>query len=401
LKLKPQDNGTWDRLVRAQFGLRDLPGVKQTLDEWRHAVPRPSLNLEEYAGDLAVAQNDDAGAIEAWRKVEAADAKNLRVLEKIARLEKRRRFWTKEETAWSSIIEIHDGAVARINRALCRRRLHRWHDAFEDLEKARAMAADDPEVQRGAKLFERANKFIGEIREIDSALAVTPNDVGLLGDRALIFLRAEDPELALEDAETAGRNGTWAVRPRLFQALALIALGRPDECEKLAVHKLIRLEGLTPEFLETIGRLDSEISAEPKNAELYVSRAWHLNEIEQPALALQDAETAMQLDPKAAGASAEAGYALTKLGRAREALDQIRKATDLEPNLATAWQYRGELEMARGETLSAIESFTHAIEANQTVTALEKREQCYRRLGLLVKAEQDRRTREELAKAAR
>src|SRR4051812_1216052 len=401
LKLKPHDNGTWDRLVRAQFGLRDLPGVKQTLDEWRHAVPRPSLNLEEYAGDLAVAQNDDAAAIEAWRKVEAADAKNLRILEKIARLEKRRHFWTKEETAWSSIIEIHDGAVARINRALCRRRLHRWHDAFEDLEKARAMAADDPEVQRGAKLFERANKFIGEIREIDSALAVTPNDVGLLGDRALIFLRAEDPELALEDAETAGRNGTWAVRPRLFQALALIALGRPDECEKLAVHKLIRLEGLTPEFLETIGRLDSEISAEPKNAELYVSRAWHLNEIEQPALALQDAETAMQLDPKAAGASAEAGYALTKLGRAREALDQIRKATDLEPNLATAWQYRGELEMARGETLSAIESFTHAIEANQTVTALEKREQCYRRLGLLVKAEQDRRTREELAKAAR
>src|SRR3954471_9203755 len=86
LKLKPQDNGTWDRLVRAQFGLRDLPGVKQTLDEWRQAVPRPSLNLEEYAGDLAVAQNDDAGAIEAWRKVEAADAKNLRVLEKIARL---------------------------------------------------------------------------------------------------------------------------------------------------------------------------------------------------------------------------------------------------------------------------------------------------------------------------
>jgi tetratricopeptide (TPR) repeat protein len=401
LKLKPQDNGTWDRLVRAQFGLRDLPGVKQTLDEWRQAVPRPSLNLEEYAGDLAVAQNDDAGAIEAWRNVEAADSKNLRVLEKVARLEKRRRFWTKEEVAWSSIIEVQDGAVARINRALCRRRLHRWHDAFEDLEKARAMAADDPEVQRGAKLFERTNKFIAEIREIDSALAVTPNDVGLLGDRALIFLRAEDPELALEDAETAGRNGPWAVRPRLFQALALIALGRPDECEKLAVHKLIRLEGLTPEFLETIGRLDSEISAEPKNAELYVSRAWHLNEIEQPALALQDAETAMRLDPKAAGASAEAGYALTKLGRARESLDQIRKATELEPNLATAWQYRGELEMARGETLSAIESFTHAIEANQTVTALEKREQCYRRLGLLVKAEQDRRTREELARAAR
>ncbi len=401
LKLRPQDNGTWDRLVRAQFGLHDLPGVKRTLDEWRQTVRRPSVNLDEYAGDLAAAENEDATAIEAWRKAEAVDAKNIRLLEKIARLEKRRRFWAKEEAAWSSIIEIQDSAVARINRALSRRRLHRWQDAFEDLEKARAMAADDPEVQRGAKVFEQTNKFIAEIREIDSALTVTPNDVGLLGDRALIFLRAADPELALEDAEAAGRIGTWAVRPRLFQALALMALGRTGECEKLAVHKLLRLEALTPEFLETIGRLDSEISAEPNNPELYVSRAWHLNEIGQPALALQDAETAARLDPKAAGASAEASYAMTKLGRAREALEQIRKATELDPNLATAWQYRGELEMVRGETLSAIESFTHAIETNPTVNALEKREQCYRRLGLLVKAELDRKAREELAKASK
>src|SRR4051794_22213464 len=97
LKLKPQDNGTWDRLVRAEFGLRDLPGVKRALDEWREAVPHPSSSLDDYAGDLAAAQNDDAAAIEAWRKVESRDPKNIRVLAKIARLEKRRRFWTKEE----------------------------------------------------------------------------------------------------------------------------------------------------------------------------------------------------------------------------------------------------------------------------------------------------------------
>jgi tetratricopeptide (TPR) repeat protein len=129
-----------------------------------------------------------------------------------------------------------------------------------------------------------------------------------------------------------------------------------------------------------------------------VSRAWQLNEISQPMLALQDAQTAAQLDPKAAGACVEASYALTKLGRAQEAIDQIKRATELDPNFSTAWQYRGELEMKRGETLSAIDSFTHALESNQTVTALEKREQCYLRLGLLVKAEQDRKAREELAR---
>jgi tetratricopeptide (TPR) repeat protein len=401
LKLKPHDNGTWDRLVRAQFGMRDLAGVKQTLDEWRRTVPQPSLNLEEYAGDLAAAEKNDAAAIEAWKKVAGADPRNIRVLEKIARLEKRRQFWTKEDAAWSALIAAQESAVARINRALCRRRLHRWHDAFEDLEKARALAADDPEVQRGAKLLERTGKFLVEIRELDSALAVSPSDAGLLADRALLFLRAEDPELALEDAEAAGKIGTWAIRPKLFQALALIALGRADECEMLSVQTFIRLEALTPEFLETIGRLDSEISAERNNAELYVSRAWQLNEIGQPALGLQDAETAAKLDPKAAGASAEASYALTKLGRAPEALEQIKRATELDPNFSTAWQYRGELEMVRGETLSAIDSFTHALETNQTVTALQKREQCYRRLGLLVKAEQDRRASEELARTSK
>jgi tetratricopeptide (TPR) repeat protein len=401
LKLKPQDNGTWDRLVRAEFGMRDLAGVKQALEEWRRAVPKPSANLEEYAGDLAAAQKDDAAAIESWKSVAGADPKNVRVLEKIARLEKSRQFWTKEDAAWTALIAAQESAIARINRALCRRRLHRWHDAFEDLQKAQTLAPDDPEVQRGAKLLERTEKILGEIRELDSALAISPNDPGLLSDRALLFLRADDAELALEDAEAAGKIGTWAVRPKLFQALALIALGRTDECEKLAVQKFIRLEQLAPEFLETMGRLDSEISAERNNAELYVSRAWQLNEIGQPALALQDAETAAKLDPKAAGACAEASYALTKLGRAPEALEQIKRATELDPNFSTAWQYRGELEMTRGETLSAIESFTHAIEANQTVMALQKREQCYRRLGLLVKAEQDRRAREELARTTK
>jgi tetratricopeptide (TPR) repeat protein len=184
--------------------------------------------------------------------------------------------------------------------------------------------------------------------------------------------------------------------------MALIAVGRSAECENLGVDRRIRLETLTPEFLETMGRLDSQISAERNNAELYVARAWQLNEIGQPALALQDAEHGTQLDAKSANACAEASYALNKLGRGKEALDQIKHATELDANFSTAWQYRGELEMERGETLSAIDSFSHALETNQTVVALQKREQCYRRLGLLVKAEQDRRALEELnARAAK
>src|SRR5438477_10673927 len=47
LKLNPQDNGSWDRLVQAQFGLSDSAGVKQTLDGWRSTVSKPSAKLDE------------------------------------------------------------------------------------------------------------------------------------------------------------------------------------------------------------------------------------------------------------------------------------------------------------------------------------------------------------------
>jgi tetratricopeptide (TPR) repeat protein len=397
LKLDPQDNGSWDRLVQAQFGLRDPEGVKQALEEWRRTVNKPPSNLDEYTGDLALEQHDPVGAVTAWTKVLGSEPKNTRVLEKVAQAEKLQQHWAQENAAWTTCLEVQDSAVARVNRALCRRRLHRWQEAFEDLKRAQELAPDDPEVLRGGKLFEQMGKFIADIRELDAALALAPNDPGLLADRALMFLRSEDFELALEDSQTAAKFGPWAMRPKLFQAMALIDLGRSDECESLAVQKFIRLEALTPEFLETISRLDSEISVERSNAELYVSRAWQLNEIGQPALALQDAENAVRLDQKSAGAYAECSYALKKLGRADEALQQIKRATELDPNFATAWQYRGELEMERGETLSAIDSLSHALDTSQTVTALQKREQCYRRLGLLVKAEQDHRALEELS----
>src|SRR5438477_2864400 len=318
LKLNPQDNGSWDRLVQSQFGLRDAAGVKQALDEWRRALSKPSANLDEYTGDFAFEQHDQAGAVQAWAKVLGAEPKNTRVLEKVARAEKTQQHWAEENAAWTTYIAMEDNAMARLNRALCRRRLHRWQDACEDLKRERQLAPDDPEVQRGVKLFEQMGKFLADIRELDAALAVSPNDPGLLADRALLFLRGEDYELALEDSEIAAKLGPWAVRPKLFQAIALIDLGRSDECEKLGVQRFIRLEALTPEFLETISRLDSEISVERSNAELYIARAWQLNEINQPALALQDAENAARLDPKSAGACAERSYALMKQGRAEE-----------------------------------------------------------------------------------
>lgn len=235
-------------------------------------------------------------------------------------------------------------ATTLINRALERRKEHRWSEAIEAYEAARTLAPDDPDVHRGIKLFARLGRFLGPIRELDARLAMTPDDDQLLCDRALLFLRSEDYEMALIDSEAALRKAEWAVCPKLFCALALIGLNRGAECDSLGIEQPFRLSTLPPELLEMIGRLDSEISLERENADLYVSRAWQLNEIGQPRLALADAENAMRFDATSAGARLECGYALAKLGRMEEARGQIKRATELDPQLAVAQQYLSDLD---------------------------------------------------------
>jgi len=125
-------------------------------------------------------------------------------------------------------------------------------------------------------------------------------------------------------------------------------------------------------------------------------RAWQLNEIGQPLLALEDGQTALRLDAKSASALAECSYALMKLGHSQQALESIKQATIMQPSLATAWQYRGEIEMSRGDNMAAVDSLTRSINIQQTAIAYQKREDCYRRLGYKARADDDRRAWQQL-----
>ena len=318
LQYSPVDNGIWDRLVQAQCGQADYKGAKETFTSWRGSVPTPSPKLDEYIGDVALAEKDPATALQAWHRLLGANPHHLRVLTKVARVEQRQHHWLEADTAWTAALHEKETAESLAQRAFCRRHLHRWSEALADLHRAKELGPNDSEVIACAQLFNHLNKYLAKIRDLDAQLAVSPNDYALLADRSLLFLRSEDFEMALEDSDAAAKLAPWATRQRLFGAIALLRLGRIAEAEKRSIRKSFRIEMLTPEFLETISRLDSEISVERKNAELYATRAWHLNDIGQPALALQDAESAAQLDPKSASACAEKSYALMKIGRAAQ-----------------------------------------------------------------------------------
>ncbi|HEX4666606.1 MAG TPA: hypothetical protein VH207_08395 [Chthoniobacterales bacterium] len=394
LQFAPNDNGAWARLAQAQYGMRDLDALQRTLAEWAAAVKQTSRKYDEYRGHLALAQGRREEALAAWKKAVAGKGRKARVLIKIARLEQAAEHWQEAALNWTRAMNSGATAEALLRRATCYRHLHSWDAALADLRQAARIAPQDPVVRQETARFDRLGKFLDEVRELDKQIAALPDDAGLLGDRALLFLRAEDAALALDDTVRAAKLAPEAVRPKLLRALAERDLGR---AASPAIRPSLRLESLTPEFLQTISRLDAEIAAEPKSVELLTNRAWQLNEIGQPQLALADARRALANDPKSAGAKAEASYALAKLGRATEAYERIKEATELDPNFSIAWQYRGELEMGRQDYAAAIDSLTRALAINRTPVALAKREECYRKVGLLAKAEEDRKAREEIS----
>ena len=393
----PGDDGAWARLVRAQLGAGDVAAAKQTLGEWRAKFDQPSRKWDALAGDIASRERDYTAAVRSWSRALSNNPKNLAILRKLAHAHRALGETQEEEAILTIMLEINEEPGVLMRRALNRRRQHRWSDALDDFHRAQQLDAGDPEVRRGARLFERLGKFLSEIRKLDARLATRPEDDQLLADRALLFLRSEDAELALQDAAAAAQLAAWTVRPKLFQCIALIELGREAECASLGVDPLLRLESLTSEFLQTVSRLDAEISVERNNAQLYVTRAWHLNEIGQPTLALADSGTALSHEPDLANAHIESGYALMKLRRPDDAFVHIRRATELGAAQSTAWQYRGELEMARGDHAAAIESLTRSIQLEPSPTALQKRAECYQHVGLIAKADEDRRAYENLA----
>src|SRR5437762_2746580 len=189
LQRKPRDERLWKQLVQAQLGLQDLEGAKQSLQRWRNAIPSTSVRADEFEGDIAREEHNYQTALSTWNKVGQSQPNNHRVRQKLASLQQTLEHWTEAESVWGSVLALKEIPTAHLNRAICRRRLHKWNEAFDDFERARKLAPDDPEVRHWSKVFDGLQKYKEQLAEIDAKVAMLPEEFGLLGDRALLFLR--------------------------------------------------------------------------------------------------------------------------------------------------------------------------------------------------------------------
>ena len=401
LTTEPTDSETWERLADTELALKDFDRCETTLNQWQKAVKRPPATIDDLRGDLAFALKDYASAEKHWLAFIAAKPKRddaAVTYGKLADLCVAQARWRDNLDFQTRIVALNNTASNRVARATALLRLHRWDQAYIDINKANALDPSDSAAKEWLPQFERLQEFLPRLKALDTEIAKSPENASLLLDQARIFTLADRPALALENSEKALKLEPGSMRARIQTAEALLDTGRIEDAAKLEVSQnLARASDkhLSEESLSALRENDALLLQNPKNAEALAPRAKILRELKQFTLALADARAALTINGKLAAAHFEAGHDLDELGQKREALMHARSATELDPNDWMKWSFRGVLEKERTDFPAAIQSLTRSLEIHETLLALTQREECERRIGKMKEADVDlRRIRE-------
>jgi hypothetical protein len=408
----PNDAGTWNTLSQTQFETEELDDLERTLDAWQKAIKRPPGAIEDFRAELCFKREDYQCAEQHWLAFVATKPPRADVAtdyDNLAELCVAQARWLDNAAYRTKAIAAQDTATRRVLRALAFLRLHKWDAAYADMAKANKMDATDAQVKEWLPQFEQLQKFLPQIKTLDAQIAKSPDDVALLLERARVFILAGRPLLAIDDAERAFKLQPASMRARIELAEALLDAGQPEEAAKLQVDRYLRrgedkLATASPsggghvsdEALRELGMLDARLSANPTDADALVERAKILRDLRQFTLALADANAALAIDDKSATAHFEASRDLDGLDRQKDALLHARIATELDPQNPEMWFFRGVLERHRADFAGAVTSQTRSIEIDESLVALNEREQCERRIGKTAEADADLRRMQEL-----
>jgi tetratricopeptide (TPR) repeat protein len=388
LAADPHDTGAWTTLVETRIKIEDYDRALASLQAWeRIAKPRPSA-IDAYRGDIFLAQDRPADAERAWRASLGIDPHNYIVLSKLADL-------LETESRWDEVLALRTRAAAAkptaalvAARAGAQLNLHQWDAAISDIHKANKLDATDPTVQQWLPKIELLATRRKDILAYDLLLKLVgvsdPRNVHPLLDQAALFMEIGEPFLALANDKRALAIDLASLRARVQAGEAELALSKPLEAAKLDANGC-----LDKAVLRELDVCDAEVRKNPGKPAPLAARSKALRNIKQYVLALEDAQTALALDPNSPEGEFEMGHDLDALGRSAEALPHIIRATDLRPGDAVAWYYRGVVEANRADFTAAIASQTRSLAIHESEVALKARINAELRLCLSAQATAD------------
>jgi tetratricopeptide (TPR) repeat protein len=395
LAVAPKDSALWEKLARTQLEVEDFGRCAATLDAWAKAVQPPPIAIEDIRGDLFFARKDYKNAEQHWlaflaKKPPKDDA--IATYLALADLCVEQSRWRDNLEFRMRVIALQDTAANRVGRATAFLRLHRWDEAFADMKKATALDPSDTAIKEWLPQFERLEDFLPKIKTLDAQVAKSPNDLGLLLERARTFTLAERPLLALDDCRLAMKLQPASMRAHIQTAEALLDTEGEEDANKLQVNRsLVRKadKHVGEDALRTLEENDALLIQNPHNADALAARAATLRELKQFALAIKDSRAAVEADDKSASAHLEAARDFDSLDNSKEALTHAVKATELNPEDGGGWYLRGALEAERANYPAAIESLTRSLNLGESLEPLRLRENCERRIGKTKEADVD------------
>jgi tetratricopeptide (TPR) repeat protein len=272
--------------------------------------------------------------------------------------------------------------VLFVNRGVLRVRTDRFGEAIADLKAAIALKPSAYQAYVNlAQAYRRQGRLDLALGELQRAAKLEPGLAHLYRLQARLYLERDEPDLALANLDRAidreHANSPFQVddnieRGRLFmrsgkhaQALAsfdaalalrndhplgqrlraetLFRLGRFDDVIKAFDSYLLSGKPLESVYRgrglarTELGQYPGAIDDFTKALELHPTsavqayRGWTYLVVDSPKLALRDFELAIELDPKNADAYNGRSFARVKLGRHREAVQDVAEALRLGP----------------------------------------------------------------------
>jgi len=392
----PHDTDAWNTLVESQIKIEDYDRAFVSLQNWQNVTKPEPAAIDSYRGDIYLARGMPVDAERAWRASLKIDPHDYRVLSKLADLLETESRWDEVLALRTQAADAKPAAALLAARAGALLNVHQWDAAIAEIHKANDLDATDPTVQQWLPKIELLATRRAEIFAFDMMLKVAnsmdPRNIHPLLDQAQVFMEIGEPFLALANAKRALAIDPGSVRARVQCGEAELALNKPLDAAKFRVsHDLLRDDtGLVDKkILHELDERDAAVHRNPGKPGPLAARSKTLRDIKQYVLALDDAQAALALDANSPEAQFEIGHDLDALGRSKEALPHIIRATELRPKDAVAWYYRGVVEANRADFTAAIASQTRSLAIHESEVALRARIDAELRLCLSSQAEAD------------
>ncbi|MFB3909290.1 MAG: tetratricopeptide repeat protein [Candidatus Eisenbacteria bacterium] len=245
--------------------------------------------------------------------------------------------------------EVPDDASIPMQLGVIHFSQERIPEAISCFRQARAL---DPHLADSGewlwRAYLRADSLQAALSVADELARENPKDDAPLRYRAATLAQLDRPEEALQSLEQVHARNPDDREARLLSAGILLDLGRPEEARK-HLEQILRMHPDDREVLFELGRID-ETAGRYEDAVTWFARLLESHPGDASVLnyagylcadqgirldqALEWTRQAVSLDPGNAAYLDSYGWALFRLGRIGEAIEQLQRASQLDPREA-------------------------------------------------------------------